>query len=333
MAAALTSQPFVDGLRPVNLHADLGGIADLMETCFGPTMDEAGRASIQDMRMVSNSPPLLYLYAGMDRLVGGMESGYVWIEGGKVVGNVSVSPAGYPRAMKRGFIIANVAVHPDYQRRGIAFALMQAALDLVRQKGGAFAVLQVDDTNEVARRLYVRIGFRVERAFTRWIRPAHLSAPRGSESYPFISLRRPGEWRAEMALAELVRPNLRGGLGWLRPTHPDLFRSNLWQNVKDWFTGRSEEHWIVRDEQTGQVQAAVTTTAKFLGSDRLDLMVHPSQQGQLEQALILFALRRLDARHRSVTLDHPADDEVTSQILQRYSFDKRHTLVHMYCGV
>src|SRR5258705_10791161 len=130
-AAALVDKLVFNGLRPVNLRTDLAGIADLIELCFGSTMDESGRASLREMRMVAQSTSLSFLYDGIGRMLGGLESGYVWIEDGKVVGNVSVSPANMPTSLGSGYIIANVAVHPDYRRHGIARELMSASMEMI----------------------------------------------------------------------------------------------------------------------------------------------------------------------------------------------------------
>jgi len=47
-------------------------------------------------------------------------AGVCRIENGRLIGNVSVSPANLPRSEGVGYIIANVAVHPDFQRQGFA---------------------------------------------------------------------------------------------------------------------------------------------------------------------------------------------------------------------
>src|SRR5689334_12615255 len=140
-------------------------------------MNEAGRATIREMRMVSQSGLLTMLLYGADRLLDGLEQGFVWIENGRLVGNVSVSPANLPRSEGVGFIVANVAVHPDYQRQGLAHSLVMAALDLIRQKRADLALLQVDASNEVARRLYTRLGFRTQRTFIQWYRSPQTRTP------------------------------------------------------------------------------------------------------------------------------------------------------------
>jgi ribosomal protein S18 acetylase RimI-like enzyme len=328
-AAALTSRQTFNGIRPVNLRTDLAGIAELIELCFGPTMDDAGRAAVREMRMVSQSSSLSLLFHGLDRLMGGLEQGFVWIEDNRLIGNVSVSPANYPRSMGSGFIVANVAVHPDYRRHGLAHTMMLASLDLIRRKGGDFAVLQVDADNEGARRLYARLGFREEREFIRWNRSSHVRPPQRLAEMPFMTLRRANEWRSEYELARLVRPNQRGGLGWLRPTHPKFFQPSLWRTLSGWTIGHSEEHWIVRDEHDARIVGSMRLTMTFGGADRLEMLVHPSRQGQLEDPLINYVLRRLDGHRRPLTMEHPADDATTTGLLEQYLFEARYRLVHM----
>ena len=108
-----------DGPRPVNLRTDLGSLADLIEIAFASSMDSNGRAAVREMRTMSNMPGIGFL-GGLNSLMQGMGTGYVWIADGKLVGNVSVYPADGPGYDGRDWVIVNVAVHPDYQRRGIA---------------------------------------------------------------------------------------------------------------------------------------------------------------------------------------------------------------------
>lgn len=325
-AGVLADSPLLRGLRPVNLRTDLGGIADLIELCFGATMDESGRAGLREMRMVSQSPSLTFLYDGVDRVLGGLELGFVWLEDGKIIGNVSVSRATMPGVV---FAIANVAVHPDFRRRGIARELMEAALDLVRERRGKAAILQVDASNDTAQRLYSRLGFQVERTFNKWVRSpfARVPPPLPRTVDVDITLRQPTEWRKELALAELVRPNSSGGLGWMRPTVAEHFRPSFVRTVADWTLGRSEEHYIIRHQR--EIVASLRLCTSFGGTDRLELLVHPSVQSKYESLLLNTVLRRLEGRRRSATIEHPADDLIATEVLAKYAFERRYTLVHM----
>ncbi len=318
--------PFT-GARAVNLQTDLGGIAELIELCF--SVDEAGRATARELRALSQSGALLSLLKRLDRVLDGLGQGFVWLEAGKLVANVSIAQADYPRDMGKGYIIANVAVHPDYRRRGFAKALMLKALDHIQQRGATFAILQVEADNFGARDLYQRLGFYEERTFIKWQRAASQRAPHKLEEMPFITLRQGSEWRAEYELARVVRPNRRGGMGWLRPTHPSLFRPSLLRFLGMLASGQGVERWIVRGADERSILGVLYSQTQFGGTVRLELMVHPNMQGKLEKPLLNYVLRRFDGQHRVLYFEHPADDALTNAIAEEYGFTRRHTLVHM----
>lgn len=53
----------------------------------------------------------------------------------------------------------NIAVHPDYRRKGIAAALIEALIDGLKQKGSRSLTLEVRASNKNARSLYEKLGF------------------------------------------------------------------------------------------------------------------------------------------------------------------------------
>lgn len=328
-ATLIQSPPAPDGPRPVNIRTDLAGIADLIEVAFAATMDEAGRAAVRDLRTINSYGPLMLLVTGLNHVLGDVQSGFVWTEGGRIVGNVSVGLSDVPRSLGTGYVIANVATHPDYRRRGIAKQLMEKSLDMIRRKGGKFAILQADVSNESARALYRDLGFREERIFGRWYRSAHHRVPARLADMPFITLRTGLEWRQEYALARLVRPIETGGLGWQRPTHPDLFRPSLMRALGLFVTGRSEKRWIVRTPDEREIVGSLRVESAFGGVDRLELLVHPTHKGQLESPLINFALRLGGEGFHATTMEHPLDDVPVVQALERYEFERRYTTVSM----
>jgi ribosomal protein S18 acetylase RimI-like enzyme len=328
-ATAIRQDLSRDGPRPVSIRTDLEQIADLIEVAFASSMDDAGRAAIREMRMITQVGPLMMLVSGLNRVLGGLEDGFVWVDSGKIIGNVSVSPAAYPASYGRGFIIANVATHPAHRRRGIARQLINKSLEAIRQKGGKFAVLQVDAENHGAQQLYRELGFRDERVFARWHRPAHLRPPARLTPMPFITLRDGREWQHEYDIARLTRPNERGGLAWLRPTHPDLFRPSLLRTLGLWAQGRREERWVMRSPDRRELAGTLRIEAAFGGPDRLELLVAPFAKGQAEAPLINFALRAIDGRYHAVTMEHPLDDTPAVQVLEQYEFERRYSLVHM----
>ena len=57
--------------------------------------------------------------------------------------------------------VANLAVHPDFRRRGIAERLMVEAEGRAREFGCKWAVLHVDERNAVGKQLYRKLGYRL----------------------------------------------------------------------------------------------------------------------------------------------------------------------------
>ena len=53
----------------------------------------------------------------------------------------------------------NIAVHPDFRRRGIAEALVAALEEQLRQRGSKSLTLEVRDSNAPAIALYEKLGF------------------------------------------------------------------------------------------------------------------------------------------------------------------------------
>ena len=324
-AAGLASaQRPSSGLRPAQLPRDLAAIADLIEFCFAPTLDASGRSAIHEMRLLGRSGPVGWTLGRLSTAVPGMMTGFVWVEHGRLVGNVSVTPAGFGR----GWIIANVAVHPDYRRRGIARQLMHAALGLVEQRG-AFAILQVDADNDGARALYEQLGFAEQRTFIRWRRATHLRLPDGDT--PPLAARRMA--RADAGgvaeLARRVRPNERGGMGWLRPNDPSQLRPVRWPALWRLVSGRSVTTWVVPGPD-GAVDAALRHETRLGGSTALfDLLVRPERQGELEAPLIAGLIQRAGGWTQPLVTEHPADDEVASDALRECHFRPERALVHM----
>jgi ribosomal protein S18 acetylase RimI-like enzyme len=93
--------------------------------------------------------------------------GFGWEEDGHIVGNVNT--ALFRRRGKTIWVIANVAVHPGYRRRGIARTLVFQAMQHARERGAASIWLQVRDDNPGAIQLYAQLGFVTRSHRTIWM--------------------------------------------------------------------------------------------------------------------------------------------------------------------
>jgi ribosomal protein S18 acetylase RimI-like enzyme len=318
-----------DGLRPVNLRTDLRPLADLIEIVFADAMDEGGRAAIREMRYLSHMGYGLNLISRLNDLALGMSLGHVYIADGKLVGNVSIYPAGYPKGMGSAWIIANVGVHPDYQRRGIARQLLEASLDMIRERRGKHAILQVNYDNMGAQRLYAGLGFVYERAWRTWRRSSFIKQPPPTSYTHHITRLRTSEWQSEYRLAQRTRPNQRGGLGWLTPLHKSYFYTPWWKRLSDVFAMRNIEKLIIRDDVQGDLVASMwLESAMNTTSLRTRLLIDvDEQQRSYADALLNNVLRRF--ARSTVLMEHPSDDTQVNDLLTSYEFKVMRDLWHM----
>jgi ribosomal protein S18 acetylase RimI-like enzyme len=322
------SAVITDGPRPVNLRTDLGELADLIELVFAANMDQGGRAAVREMRYLSHMGAGISLLPGINDLTHGINMGYVWLVDGKIVGNVSIYPTNRPH--KNTWIVANVGVHPDYRRRGIARRLMQASMDAIQARGGRVAILQVDLSNTGARRLYEQLGFVNERGWVTWRRSSAHRVPLPLDNqHVHITHRRPQEWRAEYALAQQVRPAEAGGLGWQRPLTIDEFRKPWLKQMVSWFNLQSRERLVIRsDDETRLLAALWIEGGLFAVATQLTLLVAPEYRGVYDAVLLHTACRRLGS-NQTLVLEHPEDEQRTADVLRDYQFRPQRQVMHM----
>jgi len=113
-------------MRPMSMFRDLPAVADLIELCFADSMDRDGQRYINDMRRASRDNSFLKWASGMTETASLPLTGFVWEEDERIIDNASVIP--FRDKGRKIYLIANIAVHPDYRRRGIGRILTQRAM-------------------------------------------------------------------------------------------------------------------------------------------------------------------------------------------------------------
>jgi len=56
--------------------------------------------------------------------------------------------------------VNNIAVHPDFRRRGLGEALLRKVISWVKQQGAQYITLEVRQSNLAAQALYFKLGFK-----------------------------------------------------------------------------------------------------------------------------------------------------------------------------
>jgi|YelNatPaOPRAMG01_1025707.scaffolds.fasta_scaffold00004_72 ribosomal-protein-alanine N-acetyltransferase len=56
--------------------------------------------------------------------------------------------------------VNNIAIHPDFRRRGLGEALLRKVISWVKQQGAQYITLEVRQSNLAAQALYFKLGFK-----------------------------------------------------------------------------------------------------------------------------------------------------------------------------
>ncbi len=273
-AAAAVRSSVRTGLRPVDPRRDLAGLADLIELAFVDSLDPSGRRMAQEMRRFGRLGWIGWLFGHVMLPPAAYPQGYVWVESGRVVGNASLLRV---EGTAGRWVLANVAVHPQHRRRGIARSLIAACLDLAGRRWAQEIILQVKAGNAGARALYRKFGFVDQGTWVGWRKGAPAGAIPSSEKP--ARPRREGDWPSQWSLAQRIAPL---GFVWPHPLRVSVFRPTPWYASGGW------SHWTWPSD--GAVQATISARVGGDGSTQLFLLCSPEATGQAEAPLLELAL-------------------------------------------
>lgn len=339
LAEAILARKPDTGLRRFEMRRDLKSLADLIDLTFGFELDEARSPIVAEMRRLAKAGPLLWLldasYATLAPLLGG----FVWMDGGKLVGNVTLSP----ESGQRGLVaITNMAVHPDFRRQGIGRRLMEAALDEAGHRGARAVVLEVRTDGAAAQLLYRELGFKCYHTVTELrLAAAHRPGPRSALLHPPLALRqrRPGDRQKLYHFYQAVTP---AALQDVRPVLSRDYRIDIGLRLSRWLESamyrRQRSDWIL--ERTGPLQApgeshAIGAVLQVTGEytdapHRLQVDVHPECRAAVEDELVAAGLSRLSGfPDRDVVSTVSASHPEGLAALQRAGFAAARTLDQM----
>lgn len=305
-------------LRPFDPNRDMLAVANLIESCFATTLDPDGKRYLRHMRAIAkrkganrwismatsvNTPPM---------------AGYVWEEAGEIVGNLSLVP--FLSQGSRINMIANVAVHPDHRRRGIARALTTAALEKSQKRFTSATWLQVRHDNQAAINLYLGMGFKPRAQRTTWV-----SSPRSLRGQaPLktrVTLRRSHHWPDQnLWLDKNYPPALR----WYFPIKLTSMRPGLWGWIYCFFNEIDVRHWAVENGQELLGVLSWQRTRRY--ADQVWLAAS-SEHEDLVLKSVLPYLRREQQLNRPIVLDYPHNRAIST--LREAGFEPTSTLIWM----
>lgn len=285
-----TTQRVERGVRPFDLGRDLHPVARLIADAFADELDVQGEAALRELRIMGHMSGLVRLLSRSTGEFQDVFNGFVWIEDGKLVGNVTVQRAASGSGRWQ---IANVAVDPKYRGRGISRGLMETALDYVRDMGGTWAVLQVREQNAIARGLYDRLQFETMGG-TVEMRCERTPKINGRPALPGLA---PFSSADSTLLYDLANSEQSAESQWWRAVRRADFEVPIEQAMGEWFSrlaGRDRVYRMAVRDFTNRFESALILTARrWKGEHRLQLWVRPEAQERYERRLILWALAAL----------------------------------------
>ena len=307
------------GARPININKDSEQILDLLDQAFGPL--PSGRGQRMLLSPAGGSFGSLF-GLGKQSII----PGFVWLESGRIVGTLSLL-----RAKQSGkFLVANVAVHEEFRRRGIATELMKTTMDYIEMQGGHQVVLQVDRDNEAAASLYQNLNFQILGDMNHWISSSsalHYIDPPRFEGYRIRRLARGDERMAYNLDIRSLPPNLR----WPAPPQKSQYSHGLWRQLNDFLNGRKFTAWIA-EFPSDKTKALRPVGLAYIESEwgrphELAVRVTNDWRGRIEHALVS-QLVEYAKRYRTgqFRISHQAEDPLTNELLRDANFRLKRSL-------
>src|SRR5215216_442678 len=270
-------------IRPLNVLRDLPAVADLIELCFSSTMDHDGQRYLSDMRRASRDDSFLNWASHMTETASLPLTGYVWEQEGRIVGNASLIP--FRDHGKRIYLIANVATHPDFRRRGIGKSLTERVMQQARARNASAIWLHVREDNPGAVRLYEDLGFHEIARRTTWYATPDHYLPQPQTDIQIVP-RHPSFWPLQWEWLRHLYPE---SLNWYHSWNFNALRPGLWNwfyllfvdfNIQQWAAVRNDKllATLTLLPQGGKAETLFATTGETSDPDALTVLLLRARQ-------------------------------------------------------
>lgn len=308
-------------IRQVDILRDLDHIADLIESCFSTTMDEDGRAYIRQLRhSAEEARRLTWATRYMEDYVPPVK-GFIWEEDGRLIGNLTLIP--FRKEGHYHNLIANVAVLPEFRRRGIAEKLTRTALRYSQQNGNLPVWLQVRDDNQAAETLYRKLGFTERTRRATWhFHSDHAHPP--LETLPEGMSIRPSwwkDWRDQQALLLTLNPP---EINWNLQVDFNNFKPGFLSHIVGYLPGDTNRSWCLYEGNS--LMGIIAWEAARTWADNLWVGCQPEQVDITLHYLLPHALNAM-LRHRPQSVNIASSLGV--DIFQKIGFNLHYTLIWM----
>ncbi|MEK6256611.1 MAG: GNAT family N-acetyltransferase, partial [Chloroflexota bacterium] len=247
-------------------------------------------------------------------------AGFVWRENSSLIGNLNLVPI--RGSGERAYLIANVAVHPDHRRKGIARALTDAAISYLTEKQVTWCWLQVDDDNQPAINLYEQSGFSEQARTTTWqCDPPTAKLALSTNSENIVNSPTVQDWEKQQAWLNQTYPQ---NMAWHIPLNYDLLKPGLQGAINRLISDKQINQWAARGPE--KLLGVLSRQSSSSQADKLWLAASPENDDAAIELLIPHA-RRSHPRKRTLALEFPSNRAVVA--LTKAGFYNHQTLIWM----
>ena len=296
--AVIHSSNYPPRIRQLDTHKDFLQVADLIELCFEPHLDPDGLLYLQQIRRAANNAHLVRWSYAAGELVSYPLNGYVYEMDGKIVGNLSLIPIYWQKRWI--YLVANVAVLPQYRQQGIARRLTEHALEHVRNLPVPTVWLHVREDNHVARHLYEKFGFVARSRRDTWV--SHDPFPDSDPIRPAVEItnRNSSDWGQQLHwLKEIYPPEV----NWHLSFSPEQYRTGFFSSVLSFLEGKKTKHWAAR--KNNQLLGIASWEPSFTYADPLFLATDPTTENLSIPSLLPF-IKQNHSPYRPLIINFPA---------------------------
>jgi len=305
-------------IRRLDTRKDLMQTAELIEISFSPHLDPDGHHYLRQIRRAAKNHRLVKWAFAAGEWVSYPLNGFVWEENDRVVGNLSLIPFYWKRRWI--VLIANVSVHPDFRRKGIARQLTQHAIDYLKRMKVASVWLHVREENHIARKLYGSFDFIERNHRDTWVSkdPYPLLASRSNDRIEKSRNRQ--DWSLQ---EEWLKLNYPKEIRWHLSFDSSRFKPGIVTALKRHFAGQKMEHFSAF--QQGKIVAIATWEPSFTYADPIWLAVKPGCETVIP--LLLSKIKMEHSPSRRLIINYPAGKSHTH--FSQAGFELVNTLVWM----
>jgi ribosomal protein S18 acetylase RimI-like enzyme len=283
-------------IRKVDIERDLGQIADLIEICFGDQMDEDGHEYLRQIRRAAKDVRQIMWARGSNEWVAMPMHGYVYEDADQIIGNVTLVP--FLKSGKWVYLICNVAVHPEYRRRGIGRLMTVRGMEHIRKQKAQAAWLQVRVDNLPAIHLYESLGFQHRAVRTLWRASIGEQVGKVDERI-IIRPQRGSEWPQQRHWLEQTYPET---VAWNLPFRSETFSPNWWRRLMYFARAERVESWTAHID--GKLVGGVNWAETQFHQESLWPVAAPEYENAVMESLLNKIRQRIQT-HKPVVVNYP----------------------------